>query len=127
MNYSFTLTNIPQGQLFESKRRLPIHVHKTTTGHVCLNGILHSIYSTVPFVLYNYLGTHLTSKKIDKHNFMIHFPSGTPITPEMDVSVVSLDPATHIYFDIHYEMAILDLDIPPNICVRGPTGIIRFE
>lgn len=64
MNYTFTLSNTPQGQLFESNRKLPVTITKQNMDHLCLNGILHSIYSTVPFVLYNYLNTHLTSKRI---------------------------------------------------------------
>ena len=126
MNHTFRLTNTPSGQLFESLRQVVVQVDKCNEGPVHLGGILHSVYSKKPFVLYNYLGTHLTSKKIDNNNYMIHFPSGAPITPEMGVALYPLDQAVNVEFDVHYEACILDFEIPSNILLRGPNGITNF-
>ncbi len=126
MNYTFRLTNTSSGQLFESKRQVPVRVEKHTEGDLYLSGILHSVYAKAPFVLYNYLGNHITSKKIDGNNFMIHFPSGVPITPEMGTALYPLDQVGYTTFDVHYELCVLDLTIPTNLCVHGSHGILSL-
>jgi hypothetical protein len=126
MNYTFSLTNTPQGQLFESKNMVQVQVHRETEGDVHLRGILHTIYSKKPFVLYNYLNSHLTSKRIDDNNFMLHFISGAPITPEMGVALYFLDTHMVTKFDIHYEPCVLDFKIPDNMCLRNQSGLVTL-
>lgn len=77
-------------------------VQKHKEGKLNLQGVLYSVYANYPFVLHNYMDTHLTSKKIDNRNYMIHFPTGATLTPQMDVALYCLDQVANAQFDVHY-------------------------
>ena len=84
---------IPKGGTltFQSNRTLCRTVLRKKAGALGVEGILHSIYATHCFVLYNYHGKHFTSKKIDKNNYMLHFPLGIPLRATQNTEIIFLD------------------------------------
>ena len=89
---------------FQSNRKLCRTVLRKKAGPLDIEGILHSIYATHCFVLYNYHGIHFTSKKINHNNYMLHFPLGIPLRTTQDTEIIFLD-ATKLgeEMDVHVE------------------------
>lgn len=89
--------------VFESTRRTILSTRKFQEGILHVTGIVHFIYSKVPFVLGNYGGVSFTSQAIDAHNYLLHFPRGIPMCPRINASLWSLDPGLDVVFEVHME------------------------
>ena len=102
----FRFVNYDDGiQTFESARFLPRRILKKNAGRLHVEGILHTIYAKHCFVLYNYHGMHFTSKRMDTHYYMLHFPLGIPLLKSFQTDLIFLDAINEDeHMDIHMEV-----------------------
>lgn len=106
MKNTFRFVNHGDGTpIFKSTRSLPRTILKKKAGRLSVEGILHTIYAKHWFVLYNYHGIHFTCKKIDKQNYMLHFPLGIPLRTSFETDLVFLDATKEDeHMDVHMEV-----------------------
>ena len=114
MNRCFKIRIQKQKHIFESQKKVYENTIQTNQD-ILSEGILHTIYGNHCFI-FKYRDTYFTSKKIDKNNYMIHFPLGIPIIKDELASIICLDSKYEkkAIFDVHMEIMCNMKDLIQN-------------
>ena len=107
MNICFKVRTHKKKHIFESKRQHFRSILQTNE-EITKEGIVHTIYGNHCFI-FKYRDTYFTSKRIDKNNYMIHFPLGVPLIKDTLATIMCLDSKyeNKTTFDVHMEMCTM--------------------